>query len=83
MSMDVVRYSANLPAPSQLAPTVVVSSGGDLSKKHLGSNSRLHPLASDTLAFSKKAPNPLSRNPLRSCNALARCLITFRDCFEI
>ena len=54
MSMDVVRHRANLPNYSQLAPTVVVSSGGDFSKKHLGTNSRLQPLASDTLELSKK-----------------------------
>jgi hypothetical protein len=54
MSMDVVRHRAKLPSSMQIAPTVVVSSGGDFSKKHLGSGSRLQPLASDTLELSKK-----------------------------
>jgi hypothetical protein len=63
MSMDVVRHGANLPAQSQLAPTVVVSSGGDLSKKHLGSNSRLQSLASDTLELNKKRHQPTPTAP--------------------
>ena len=54
MSMDAVRYRTNLPISSQLAPTVVVSSGGELSRKHLEPSSRLQPIASDTLELSKK-----------------------------
>jgi hypothetical protein len=54
MSMDAVRYRTNLSVSSQLAPTVVVSSGGELSRKHLEPSSRLQPLASDTLELSKK-----------------------------
>lgn len=67
MSMDAVRYRANLPVSSQLAATVVVSSGGELSRKHLEPSSRLQPLASDTLELSKKtttraaAPSLLQR----------------------
>ncbi len=54
MSMDAVRYRTNLSVSNQLAPTVVVSSGGELSRKHLEPSSRLQPLASDTLELSKK-----------------------------
>ncbi len=63
MSIDSLRHRASVSSYSQLTPTVVVSSGGDFSKKHLGSNSRLQPLASDTLELSKKRHQPTPTAP--------------------
>jgi hypothetical protein len=63
MSIPIVRYGTNPPHSMQIAPTVVVSSGGDLSKKHLKPDSRLQPLATDTFELSKKHKNTLTTQP--------------------
>jgi hypothetical protein len=63
MSTPVVRYTTNPSHSMQIAPTVVVSSGGDLSKKHLKPDSRLQPLATDTLELSKKDKNTRATQP--------------------
>jgi len=53
MSLSIIRFGTNPPKSMHMAPTVVVSSGGDLSKKHQKSDSRLQPLTQDTFELSQ------------------------------